>query len=199
MNDAKTELGRKILKIKKAKGLKWGDIAARITMSPVWTCALCMGQMSAEPQHARGIAEMLELANEIREAKRRGDALGLSPDEVAFYDALGGDETPEDVMTRPVLCDLSRALVKSIRDSVTVDWTQKETVRAEIRTRIKRLLREAYRLQKEALRNGLNEKNWSGHVFFLYTDKVLPDFKTIEAAVDKCLRHLQRKAHETTT
>jgi cyanate lyase len=64
MNDAKTELGRKILKIKKAKGLKWGDIAARITMSPVWTCALCMGQMSAEPQHARGIAEMLGLDEE---------------------------------------------------------------------------------------------------------------------------------------
>ena len=64
MNDAKTELGRKILKIKKAKGLKWGDIAARITMSPVWTCALCMGQMSAEPQHARGIAEILELDEE---------------------------------------------------------------------------------------------------------------------------------------
>ncbi len=64
MNDAKTELGHKILKIKKKKGLKWADIAARITMSPVWTCALCMGQMSAEPQHARGIAEILGLDEE---------------------------------------------------------------------------------------------------------------------------------------
>ena len=64
MNDAKTELGRKILKLKKAKGLKWAEIAARITMSPVWTCALCMGQMSAEPQHAHGIAEILGLDEE---------------------------------------------------------------------------------------------------------------------------------------
>ena len=64
MNDAKTELGRKILKLKRAKGLKWQDIAARIGMSPVWTCALCMGQMSAEPHHAKGIAEMLDLDGE---------------------------------------------------------------------------------------------------------------------------------------
>ena len=55
MNDGKTELGRKILKLKKAKGLKWSDVAARIGMSPVWTCALCMGHMSAEPRHARGV------------------------------------------------------------------------------------------------------------------------------------------------
>ncbi len=64
MNDAKTELGHKILKIKKKQGLKWADIAARIGMSPVWTCALCMGQMSAEPHHARGLAELLGLDEE---------------------------------------------------------------------------------------------------------------------------------------
>ena len=64
MNDAKTELGRKILKLKKAKGLKWSDVAARIGMSPVWTCALCMGQMSAEPHHARGVAEVFGLDEE---------------------------------------------------------------------------------------------------------------------------------------
>ena len=64
MNDAKAELGRKILKLKKAKGLKWSDVAARIGMSPVWTCALCMGQMSAEPHHARGVAEVFGLDEE---------------------------------------------------------------------------------------------------------------------------------------
>ncbi len=64
MNDAKTALGQKILKIKKAEGLKWTEIAARIGMSPVWTCALCMGQMSAEPHHAAGIADMLGLDEE---------------------------------------------------------------------------------------------------------------------------------------
>ncbi|MGK7866083.1 cyanase [Falsiroseomonas sp. E2-1-a20] len=64
MNDAKTDLGKKILKIKKAKGLKWGDLANRIGMSPTWTCALCMGQMSAEPHHAEGLADILGLDGE---------------------------------------------------------------------------------------------------------------------------------------
>ncbi len=64
MNDEKTALGRKILKIKKAKGLKWADLANRIGMSPTWTCALCMGQMSAEPHHAEGLADILGLDEE---------------------------------------------------------------------------------------------------------------------------------------
>lgn len=90
---------------------------------------------------AQVIEEMLEIAREIRESGQRGTALGLTPEEVAFYDALGVDETAESVMGTPKLCDLARELVKTIRSSVTIDWTVKETVRAEIRTRIKRLLR----------------------------------------------------------
>jgi cyanate lyase len=64
MNDPKTALGRKILGLKRAKGLKWAEIAARIGMSPVWTCAMCMGQMSAEPAQAKGVAELLGLDEE---------------------------------------------------------------------------------------------------------------------------------------
>jgi type I restriction enzyme, R subunit len=87
------------------------------------------------------IEEMLVIARQIRESNKRASELGLSEEEVAFYDALGVDETAESVLSRPVLCELARELVKSIRSSVTIDWTIKETVRAEIRTRIKRLLR----------------------------------------------------------
>jgi type I restriction enzyme R subunit len=90
---------------------------------------------------AQVIEEMLALARDMRESNRRGEELGLSREEIAFYDALGVDETAESVLGKPVLCALARELVKSIRDSITIDWTQKETVRAEIRTRIKRLLR----------------------------------------------------------
>jgi type I restriction enzyme R subunit len=90
---------------------------------------------------AQVIAEMLELAREIRESHRRGEALGLTPQEVAFYDALEVNDSAVQVLGTPVLCELARELVKSIRSSVTIDWTQKETVRAEIRTRVKRLLR----------------------------------------------------------
>jgi cyanate lyase len=88
MNDAKTELSHKILRIKKAKGLKWAEIAARIGMSPVWTCALCMGQMSAEPRHAEGIAALLDLDEEdaatLCEIPYRG-AVPMPPTDPLIY------------------------------------------------------------------------------------------------------------------
>jgi type I restriction enzyme R subunit len=90
---------------------------------------------------AQVIEEMLALARDLRESGKRREELGLTPEEEAFYDALGVDETAESVLTRPVLCELARELVKSIRSSVTIDWTVKEVVRAAIRTNIKRLLR----------------------------------------------------------
>ncbi len=89
MNDAKTALGQKILKIKKQKGLKWTDIAARIGMSPTWTCALCMGQMSAEPHHASGIAELLGLDEEeaatLCEIPYRGALTPMPPTDPVIY------------------------------------------------------------------------------------------------------------------
>lgn len=66
------------------------------------------------------------------------------------------------------------------------------------RNRIKRLLREAYRLQKPELLQLMEERKLAGHVFFLYTGKELPHFQTIEAALHKCLQHIYHKAHETT-
>jgi cyanate lyase len=89
MNDAKAALATKILKIKKAKGLKWAEIAARVGMSPTWTCALCMGQMSAEPHHARGIAELLGLDEEeeatLVEIPYRGAAFPMPPTDPVIY------------------------------------------------------------------------------------------------------------------
>ncbi len=88
MNDAKTDLGRKILKLKKTKDLKWADLASRIGMSPSWTCALCMGQMSAEPHHAEGLAEMLGLDEEeaatLCEIPYRG-AMPMPPSDPLIY------------------------------------------------------------------------------------------------------------------
>ena len=52
MNDAKTELGHKILAIKAEQKLTWPDIAARLGHSPVWPCAACLGQMSMTPETA---------------------------------------------------------------------------------------------------------------------------------------------------
>ncbi len=61
MNDAKTELGRKILAIKAEKKLTWPEIAARLGHSPVWTCAACLGQMSMTPETAAKAAQLFGL------------------------------------------------------------------------------------------------------------------------------------------
>ena len=81
---------------------------------------------------------------------------------------------------------------------VGVSAPKRHFKKAVHRNRIKRLLREAYRLQKGELLTFVEQASLSGHVFFLFTDKVLPDFTTIEVSVGKCLQHLQRKAHEAT-
>jgi cyanate lyase len=67
MNDAKTALGQKILKLKKQKGLSWNDIASKIGHAPVWTCAACLGQMSMPPEAAAKIAEILGLSGDEAE------------------------------------------------------------------------------------------------------------------------------------
>jgi type I restriction enzyme, R subunit len=97
------------------------------------------------------IEEMLELARQIREAHQRGEQLHLTPQELAFYDSLEVNDSAVSVLGTPVLCEIARELVKAIRSSVTVDWDQKESVRAEIRSRVKRLLRRyGYPPDKEA-------------------------------------------------
>ena len=77
----------------------------------------------------------------MRDAPKRGDALGLTEDELAFYDALADHGNVKEVMGDAVLSLIARDLVKAIRSSVAIDWTQKEAVRADMRRKIKRLLR----------------------------------------------------------
>jgi cyanate lyase len=67
MNDAKTALGQKILKLKKQKGLTWNEIAAKIGYAPVWTCAACLGQMSMTSDSAGKIADLLGFSAEDAE------------------------------------------------------------------------------------------------------------------------------------
>lgn len=90
---------------------------------------------------AQVIAELVELAHEMREAYNRGDDLGLSEDELAFYDALDVDDTEVALLGDETLRAIARELVQTVRRSVTIDWTQKESVRAKLRTIVKRLLR----------------------------------------------------------
>lgn len=90
---------------------------------------------------AEVILELIKLAEDLRDAPKRGDALGLSEDELAFYDALAAHGGVREVMGDEVLSKIAHDLVEAIRASVTVDWTQKESVRARMRSKVKWLLR----------------------------------------------------------
>ena len=87
------------------------------------------------------IEELLELAKEIREAQGRGERLGLTEDEVAFYDALETNDSAVKVLGDEILKTIARELVKSVRESVTIDWKDRENVRSAIRVKIKRILK----------------------------------------------------------
>jgi len=90
---------------------------------------------------AQVIEELIELAKEIREANERGEKLGLTEDEVAFYDALEANDSAVKVLGDETLRLIAQELVKAVRNSITIDWTIRENVRAHMRVIIKRILR----------------------------------------------------------
>ena len=90
---------------------------------------------------AQVIEELIRLARDMREATRRGEELGLTEDEVAFYDALEVNDSAVSVLGDETLRLIAQELVKSVRNSITIDWTVRENVRAQMRVIIKRILR----------------------------------------------------------
>ena len=90
---------------------------------------------------AQVIEELIELAKELREADARGEKLGLSEDELAFYDALETNDSAVQVLGDETLREIARELVDSVRRNVAIDWTIREDVRAFLRSRVKRILR----------------------------------------------------------
>ncbi len=90
---------------------------------------------------ARVIEELIQLAKEMREAGKRGEALGLNDDEVAFYDALETNDSAVKVLGDENLRKIARELVAIVRANVTIDWTVRENVRAHLRVLVKRILR----------------------------------------------------------
>ena len=90
---------------------------------------------------AQVIEELIALARDLREAVRRGEKLGLTDDEVAFYDALGVNDSAVAVLGDETLRLIAQELVKAVRSSITIDWTVRENVRAQMRVIVKRILR----------------------------------------------------------
>ncbi len=82
-----------------------------------------------------------ENASEMRSASARVEDLGPSDAELAFYDALETNDSAVKVLGEPTLTAIARELVAALRKNVTIDWTVRENVRAQIRVLVKRILR----------------------------------------------------------
>ncbi len=90
---------------------------------------------------AQVIEELIALAKDMRAAVSRGEELGLSEDELAFYDALETNDSAVKVLGEPALKTIARELVATVRKNVTIDWTLRENVRAQMRVLVRRILR----------------------------------------------------------
>jgi len=86
------------------------------------------------------IEELIQLARELDAASKRGEALGLIDDEIAFYDALAANESAVMAMGDDKLKLIATELITQVRKSVTIDWTLRESARARIRVMVKRIL-----------------------------------------------------------
>jgi type I restriction enzyme R subunit len=90
---------------------------------------------------AKVIEELIQLAKDMRAAEARGENLGLSDDELAFYDALETNDSAVKVLGDETLRTIARELVATVRKNVTIDWTIRDNVRAQLRVLVKRILR----------------------------------------------------------
>jgi len=85
--------------------------------------------------------ELIEIAKQVREDKQRGEELGLSSDEEAFYDALANNESTIEKLGTELLKKITRELTEIIRKNTFIDWTMKKNVQSKLKVLVKRLLR----------------------------------------------------------
>ena len=90
---------------------------------------------------AQVLEELIQLAKDMRNASARGEGLGLTDDELAFYDALETNDSAVKILGDATLQAIARELVATVRTNVTIDWTLRENVRAHLRVLVKRILR----------------------------------------------------------
>ena len=89
---------------------------------------------------AQVIEELIKLAKDVRQSDKRGESLNLNSDELAFYDALGNNESAKQVLGDKKLAAISIEVYKSVKGNATIDWMLKENVRAKLRRDVKRIL-----------------------------------------------------------
>ena len=87
------------------------------------------------------LQELITLARDVREARKRGEEEGLSDDEIAFYDALADNESAVEVMGNDCLRVIAHELLTSLKENITVDWVNRRNARARLRVLVRRILR----------------------------------------------------------
>ena len=90
---------------------------------------------------AQVMEELIAMAKKFREAANRGDQLGLHEDEVKFYDALANNESAVRELQDETLKKIAQELTQNLRENLTVDWSERESVRAKLRLMVKRILK----------------------------------------------------------
>ena len=86
------------------------------------------------------IEELIRLAKDLDAAGKRGEKMGLTDDEVAFYDALATNQSAVEAMGDAKLRVIAAELITKVKASVTIDWTLRESARARIKVMVKRIL-----------------------------------------------------------
>lgn len=99
-----------------------------------------LGYTNKQITTAEMIAKLLELAKWVREVKQHGQDLGLSSEEVAFYDALAENGSAKEIMKSDQLRLMARELAEMVKKMPKLDWTQRESVQADPRRKVRRLL-----------------------------------------------------------
>lgn len=87
------------------------------------------------------IEELIKLAKELRDSADRGEDIGLTKEELAFYDALLESETAKEAMGNDDIILIAKALVAEIRNSTQPDWEKRPNLRSKMRRNIKKLLK----------------------------------------------------------
>lgn len=141
-------LDRKNLALEALKKLLNGEIASRAKTNHVEARAFSARLEDAVARyHANAISalemiqELINLAKDIQASRSRGDALGLSAEEIAFYDALAENSSAVQAMGNDKLRVIALELLQSLKSNATVDWHRKESARAHMRILVKRILK----------------------------------------------------------
>lgn len=142
------EMEHKNLALEALKKLLAGEIKARLTRNVVEAKAFSERLEDAVARyHSNAITslemiqELIDMAKELKASVGRGDELGLSQEELAFYDALSQNKSAVEVLGNEELRKIANVLVEQLQKNVTVDWHLKESARAKLRVLVRRILK----------------------------------------------------------